>query len=56
MEIEDWVKAAIADATRHGLPELEPLLESVARATRTLRAADWNDDASGGSLAGEPAN
>ena len=47
MQIDDWLEAAIADATQHGLAELAPLLESLARATRELRAADWNDDASG---------
>jgi hypothetical protein len=47
MQVDDWLKAAIADATQHGLAELAPLLESLARATRRLRVADWNDDASG---------
>lgn len=45
MTIDAWLEAAIADATRRGLPELRPLLEALARATRLLRAADWNDDA-----------
>jgi hypothetical protein len=40
MEIEVWVAAAIADAERRGLPELRPLLEALAQATRALRAAD----------------
>ena len=47
MTIETWLKAAIADAERRGLPELKPILETLARATTTLRAADFNDDASG---------
>ena len=34
MTIEDWLKAAIADAERRGLPELKPLLEGLAQATR----------------------
>ena len=38
-------KTAIADAERRGLPELKPLLEGLAQATRALRAADFNDDA-----------
>jgi len=38
--IDDWLTAAIADAERRGLPELRPLLESLARATVALRAAD----------------
>jgi len=48
MTIDDWLKAAIADADRRGLPELAPILEALARATRALRAADFNADASGG--------
>jgi hypothetical protein len=40
MTIEDWVASAIADAERRGLPELRPLIEALAQATRALRAAD----------------
>ena len=47
MTIESWLKAAIADAEKRGLPELKPILEALARATGVLRAADFNDDASG---------
>ena len=47
MTIESWLKAAIADAESRGLPELQPILEALARATQVLRAADFNDDASG---------
>ena len=47
MTIESWLQAAIADAERRGLPELKPLLEALARSTKALRAADFNDDASG---------
>ena len=47
MTIESWLKAAVADAERRGLPELKPILEALARSTQTLRAADFNDDASG---------
>ena len=45
MTIESWLQAAIADAERRGLPELKPMLETLARATTALRAADFNDDA-----------
>jgi hypothetical protein len=48
MTIESWLKAAIADAETRGLPELKPILEALARSTQVLRAADFNDDASGG--------
>jgi hypothetical protein len=40
MRIEDWLNAASADADRRGLPELKPLLESLARSTTNLRRAD----------------
>jgi hypothetical protein len=40
MELDAWVAAAIADAERRGLPELRPLIEALAQATRALRAAD----------------
>lgn len=42
MTIDAWLQAAIADAERRGLPELKPILETLARATRALRAADFN--------------
>jgi hypothetical protein len=38
--ISSWLAAACADADRRGLPELKPLLESLARSTAALRAAD----------------
>jgi hypothetical protein len=47
MTIESWLQAAIADAEKRGLPELKPILETLARATTALRRADFNDDASG---------
>jgi hypothetical protein len=47
MTIESWLKAAVADAEQRGLPELKPILEALARSTQALRAADFNDDASG---------
>lgn len=40
MNIEDWLRAACADADRRGLPELKPLLETLARSTANLRRAD----------------
>jgi hypothetical protein len=40
MRIDAWVAAAIADAERRGLPELRPLIEALAQATRALRASD----------------
>jgi hypothetical protein len=47
MTIDAWLQAAIADAERRGLPELKPILETLAKATQTIRAADFNEDASG---------
>jgi hypothetical protein len=38
--IEAWLAAAVADAERRGLPELRPLLESLARSTAALRDAE----------------
>jgi hypothetical protein len=49
MTVESWLKAATADAERLGLPELKSALESLARATAALRAADFNDHATGSS-------
>ncbi len=40
MKIDMWLKAACDDAERRGLPELKPLLETVARSTAALREAD----------------
>jgi hypothetical protein len=40
MQITDWLRAACADADARGLPELKPLLETLARATARLREAD----------------
>jgi hypothetical protein len=48
MTIDEWLAAAIGDAERRGLPDLKPILETLARATRALRRADFNDDASEG--------
>lgn len=42
MTADAWLRAAIADAERRGLPELKPLLEALARATSALRAADFS--------------
>jgi hypothetical protein len=47
MTVDEWLAAAKADAVRRGLPALEPLLEGLARMTKALRAADFNDRADG---------
>jgi hypothetical protein len=47
MNIDTWLEKAIADATARGVGPLEPLLAALARSTRRLRAADWNDRADG---------
>jgi hypothetical protein len=47
MELDDWLKAALADAERRGLADLQPMLDTLVRATRALRRADWNDDPTG---------
>jgi hypothetical protein len=40
MTVSAWLESACADAKRRGLPELEPLLEGLARAMQSLRDAD----------------
>ena len=40
MQITNWLRAACTDAEARGLPELKPLLETLARATARLREAD----------------
>jgi hypothetical protein len=45
--IKVWLEAAVQDAERRGLPALKPLLEALARATSSLRVADWSSDATG---------
>jgi len=58
MTIDAWLKAAMADAEQRGLPDLRSLLETLARATAALRAADFNeraDVATAGARASGPA-
>jgi hypothetical protein len=40
MTIDEWLAAAKADAEKRNLTSLAPLLESLARSTAALRAAD----------------
>lgn len=40
MQTEAWLQAALADADRRGLPDLKPLLETLAKSTAALRKAD----------------
>jgi hypothetical protein len=47
MSVEQWVKEAVADAERRGLPELKPLIEGLAEATRVLREAAPGGEADG---------
>jgi hypothetical protein len=47
MTIKLWLEHAMQDAERRGLPALKPLLETLARATSSLRMAEWNSDATG---------
>jgi hypothetical protein len=42
-DVEAWLAAAVDDARRRGIPQLEPLLRSLARSTAALRAADWQE-------------
>lgn len=45
MTVDTWLENALREADRRQLPALRPLLETLARSTRVLRAADWNVDA-----------
>jgi len=45
MTIENWLKTAVADAERRGLPELKALLEQLARSTRVLRSGNFSGQA-----------
>jgi hypothetical protein len=47
MTLEQWLEDARMDAYRRQLPDLAALLETLAKSTAALRAADWNEDASG---------
>jgi hypothetical protein len=47
MTVDDWLREALADADRRGLPDLKPLLETLGEATRALRSADFNESATG---------
>ena len=47
MTIKTWLDISSQDAERRSLPAVKPLLEALARATATLRTADWNFDATG---------
>lgn len=40
MRVADWLDRVTADAERRGLTELVPLLQTLARSTEALRAAD----------------
>ena len=40
MTVDAWLTSACADAERRGMPELKPLLESLARAMQALRDSD----------------
>jgi hypothetical protein len=40
MHVHEWLRAAAAEAEKRGLPQLRPLLESLARSTLALRQAD----------------
>jgi hypothetical protein len=54
MTVDAWLAAAIADAKRRGLPALEPLLETLARSTTALRAADESLRTSGSKAPRQP--
>jgi hypothetical protein len=44
MTVEAWLDAVLADLDRRQLPEMRPLIQALAQATRSLRAAEFNCD------------
>jgi hypothetical protein len=40
---DPWLQAAASEAKRRELPDMIPLLETLARATEVLRTTDYND-------------
>jgi hypothetical protein len=38
--VESWLAGALADAERRGLPDLRPLLDTLARSAEALRRLD----------------
>lgn len=44
MTVQQWLRAAVADAERRGLVDLKPLLETLAQATAALREAEFEHD------------
>ena len=43
LAVDAWLRRALEDAERRGMPELKPLLEGLAESTVSLRTADWNE-------------
>lgn len=41
MTVQEWLKAAIADAERRGLSDLKPLLDGLAQSITALRNAGF---------------
>lgn len=54
MRTDAWLAAACADAERRGLPELKPLLETLARSTAALRTAEATAQAEDAAAAKTP--
>jgi hypothetical protein len=52
MTVDAWLAAAAADAERRGLAPLKGLLETLARSTAALRAAEDSVRKSGGDASG----
>jgi hypothetical protein len=50
--VESWLAGALADAERRTLPDLRPLLETLARSTEALRRVDDELRRSGAEPAG----
>lgn len=55
MTLNAWLSAACEDAERRGLPELKPLLETLARSTEALRLHERTVRAEADRQTGKPA-
>ena len=54
MTVTDWLARVTADAESRGLPGLVPLLQTLARSTEALRAADAEFGHSAGDVESSP--
>jgi len=54
MTVDAWLSSTVADAEGRGLPQLVPLVQTLARSTTALRAADVEFNHPAADYADEP--